>query len=235
MEQGGNSYEGSPIPEHPAKRVPWGLREVGLGIGCLGVWMAVAFGAALVVRALEWRSVFAPLLAALEVLLLAPVWWLAVRRYGARLGDLGLTRFRLRDLGLGVVLLVPALWLSGLYQTWLAGQGLEMQPGLEQALQQAPWPVVLITTAVVLAPLVEEIFFRGFLYAGFRTRLPWGVSAVLSAGLFALLHLQPLAAPVLFLLGLLFAYLYHRSGSIWPAIVLHLLVNTVGVLGVYLV
>ncbi|MFO7718201.1 MAG: CPBP family intramembrane glutamic endopeptidase [Thermodesulfobacteriota bacterium] len=216
------------------RAVPWGLRDVWLGIVCLVAWMLIAFGAAVVLRRMHWPGLATPLLAALELVLFLPVWWLAVRQYGARWRDLGLSGFRLRHLGLGVVLFVPVLGISAVYQTWLAQQGLEMQPGLEQVLSGGPFPVLLAVTVVVLAPLAEEVFFRGFLFAGIAKRLSWPVGAVLSAFLFALLHVQPLAVPPLFLLGLLFAVLYQRSGSIWPAIILHATLNALALIGVYL-
>mgnify|MGYP006433290787 CR=1 FL=1 len=215
------------------RRVPWGLQDVWLGIVCLVAWMLIAFGVAVIVRQMHWSGLSTPLLAALELMLFLPVWWLAVRQYGARWRDLGLSGFRLRYLGLGVVLFVPVLWISAVYETWLAQKGLEMQPGLEQVLSGAPFPVLLAVTVVVLAPLAEEVFFRGFLFAGLAKRFSWPIAAVLSAFLFALLHVQPLAVAPLFLLGLLFAVLYQRSGSIWPAILLHATLNTLALIGVY--
>ena len=96
-----------------------------------------------------------------------------------------------------------------------------------------PSPGLFIFAAVIIAPLVEEIFFRGFLFAGLKKRFSWPKAMFISSGLFALLHLRPLAAPPIFILGVVFAYLYQRSGSIWPAIFIHALVNSLAVMWVF--
>jgi membrane protease YdiL (CAAX protease family) len=81
---------------------------------------------------------------------------------------------------------------------------------------------------------VEELFFRGFLYAGLAQRYSWRKAAVISSALFALIHLQPLAIAPIFILGYIFAYLYRRSGSIWPAVVMHVATNALGLGAAYL-
>jgi membrane protease YdiL (CAAX protease family) len=87
---------------------------------------------------------------------------------------------------------------------------------------------------VVVAPVVEELFFRSFLFAGLRKRYGWQKAGLISAALFAVIHLQPLAAIPIFLLGCLFAYLYQRSNSVWPAIVMHVATNALGLGAAYL-
>jgi membrane protease YdiL (CAAX protease family) len=78
----------------------------------------------------------------------------------------------------------------------------------------------------LLAPLAEEIFFRGFVFRSYlRTRGPL-VAYVASSLLFASLHLNlPALLPIMGL-GLLFSAAYHRTGSIVPGIVGHALNNS---------
>ncbi len=85
----------------------------------------------------------------------------------------------------------------------------------------------------ILAPLVEEIFFRGFLFQGFRARYGWVPGLLLSSAIFGLAHLDPVALIPTFILGCVLAYLYQRSNSIWPSVSLHVLVNTVGLVSAY--
>ena len=66
-------------------------------------------------------------------------------------------------------------------------------------------------------------------------RWGWKVGLVLSAGLFALVHIFPTSFLPIFLLGAIFAYLYQISGSIWPGILLHTTVNALAVLVTYAV
>jgi CAAX protease family protein len=94
----------------------------------------------------------------------------------------------------------------------------------------APVQVLLIVFA---APISEEICFRGMLYGGLRERLP-RVGAALVAGLvFGLLHALTglTAVPPLVAFGFLLCLLYERTGSIVPGILLHMLNNSVALLG----
>jgi membrane protease YdiL (CAAX protease family) len=78
---------------------------------------------------------------------------------------------------------------------------------------------------VLAAPFFEEVLFRGVLFAGLRDSLgPW-TAGLASSMLFALLHSDPQALLVLTALGGIFAALYHKTGSLWPAILAHSLWN----------
>ncbi|MFM8415649.1 MAG: lysostaphin resistance A-like protein [Planctomycetota bacterium] len=101
-------------------------------------------------------------------------------------------------------------------------------------LRRDPWAVGLVlASAVVAAPLVEELFFRRILQGWLETRLPQadGLGAItISAAAFALAHQgQGLAYVPLFPLGLVLGILAHRTGSIVPCILLHALFNAVSV------
>jgi membrane protease YdiL (CAAX protease family) len=96
-----------------------------------------------------------------------------------------------------------------------------------------PSSVILLgLLAVVLAPLAEEYVFRGFLFGAFQnTRLGVVGSAILLSVAWSVMHWgyssQNLVA--LFGLGLLFAYIVWRTGSLWPAIIGHGANNLVAV------
>ena len=78
---------------------------------------------------------------------------------------------------------------------------------------------------MLVGPVAEETFFRGFVFAGLRSRYDWRVAAAISAALFAAAHLQLTFFIPAFALGFLFAYLYQRSNSIWPGLIFHMLLN----------
>jgi membrane protease YdiL (CAAX protease family) len=85
--------------------------------------------------------------------------------------------------------------------------------------------------AVVAAPIAEEVFFRGFLFSGIGRRYGYGWGAVASALLFSIAHvMQPGAFLPIFLLGLLLAWLYMRTGSIWACITAHFAYNSIALL-----
>ncbi|MGD8624266.1 MAG: CPBP family intramembrane metalloprotease [Anaerolineae bacterium] len=219
----------------PAPPVPWTSRDVWLGVGGLVLWLLLALGLVLL------ASFFAPdmnvglLISLLELALLLPVWWLALRKYGARWQDLGLRGFRGVALGMGCGLMFLSFLFNGLYNTLLALFDLQAQPDLIPLLAELDSPWFLLVGAILVAPVVEEIFFRGFVYAGLRARYGWKRAAVVSALLFAAIHLQPTAALPIFVLGLIFAFLYEWSSSIWPAIVMHFASNALAIGAAYLV
>ena len=82
--------------------------------------------------------------------------------------------------------------------------------------------------AVVLAPIGEEWLFRGFLYGGLRRQFGSLFSAILSSGCFAVLHgYSWMGLLAVFLYGLVFCWLYQRSGSLLPGILVHAIYNGV--------
>lgn len=91
--------------------------------------------------------------------------------------------------------------------------------------------------SVFLAPLVEETLFRGVVFGSLRPRRRV-LAYALSTGLFSLLHVWQYilvsadASLLVYALqyipsGVALAYCYERSGSIWPPVFLHMLLNTV--------
>jgi uncharacterized protein len=121
----------------------------------------------------------------------------------------------------------------------LVGLGLLFQvAGFDAPEQQALQDVVgggmdallAVVLAVVLAPVVEELVFRGALHQGLRRRTGFWPAAVLSSAIFAVVHVEVVASsPVflvqLFLLGVLFAWLLERTGNLLAPVVAHLAFN----------
>lgn len=81
---------------------------------------------------------------------------------------------------------------------------------------------------VVVAPIAEELFFRGFLYQALRRWRGTTQGIVLSAVVFALPHVSPLIIPSIFALGVILAYLFEKRGSVVAAIAAHATFNLVG-------
>ncbi len=78
--------------------------------------------------------------------------------------------------------------------------------------------------AVLAAPAGEEMFFRGFVFGGFSK---WGFwpAALLSGGLFALVHFDPGSVIPFTGLGIVMAWLFWSRGSLWDSIIFHVLFN----------
>lgn len=88
---------------------------------------------------------------------------------------------------------------------------------------------------VVIAPIVEETLFRGFIFKGLQNSFGFWPAAIVSAGLFALAHGQLNVALDTFILGLFLAYLFSKSDSIWPSVILHASKNAIAFTVLFLV
>ena len=82
---------------------------------------------------------------------------------------------------------------------------------------------------VILAPISEEVCFRGLLFGGFRNRLPMWPAALIAGAVFGLLHATTgwSAVPALIFFGLVLAVVYEKTESIWPPILIHMLNNAI--------
>jgi CAAX protease family protein len=79
---------------------------------------------------------------------------------------------------------------------------------------------------IAIAPLVEEFFFRGFLYQAFRNRIGVWAAAGASGLIFGAIHFKPEFLVPLAALGILLAWLFEKTGSLWPCIAVHAVNNT---------
>lgn len=98
--------------------------------------------------------------------------------------------------------------------------------------------VLIAVSAILVAPILEEAVFRGIVQsvmvevAGEAKR--WGV-VFIAAFVFAIIHANTAtwenwqALPGLFVLGLVLGWLYERSGSLWPGIIVHMGFNTLNI------
>lgn len=88
--------------------------------------------------------------------------------------------------------------------------------------------IVYGVVACVLAPPIEELFFRGFLFPAIRSRLGIVPGVLLGGALFGLAHAAPPAAMLqLALLGVALCVLYQRTDSLLPCVGVHAVHNTV--------
>jgi uncharacterized protein len=180
----------------------------------------------------DFRSAGGLVMAALSVdLALLLVTYLRFIRPGViTSADLGLSRSGLiHHVGVGLGVGVLVLVVSGLVQTALRLIGVQ-QTQLEGLLYVRSFPLVGFLAVVfaggVLAPIAEELYFRGFVFGVYhRTRGPL-VSYGVTSLVFATLHLNPQALLPILVLSLILCYTYKRTGSIVPGIVAHAVNNS---------
>jgi membrane protease YdiL (CAAX protease family) len=112
------------------------------------------------------------------------------------------------------------------------------EPVEQQLLQDAMAggvPLVLVMVlAIVVAPLAEEVIFRGVLFRALASRSTVTLGVVLSAAVFAVIHFevafsQPVALLGLFTIGALLAVAYHLTGNLFVPIIAHGVFNAISI------
>ena len=94
----------------------------------------------------------------------------------------------------------------------------------------ASFAVIAVLVIAVLTPVWEEVLFRGAFLDGLSRRLRPAVAIILSAALFAAVHIVPLSFPYLFTLGIALALLRRFHQNLWAPILLHATNNALVVL-----
>ncbi|MFC5069201.1 CPBP family intramembrane glutamic endopeptidase [Flaviflagellibacter deserti] len=137
--------------------------------------------------------------------------------------------------------LKPMLWALGfiVLVALVEGRLAEMYPSIQQLFGLAQDPLALAISAVVimvLAPIGEELVFRGFLYTAFRERWGYAPSLIVVSVLFSAMHFEPTMMYPLLVLPLAFAlgWLREKSGGVFAPILLHMIVNDWAFLSTYL-
>lgn len=120
--------------------------------------------------------------------------------------------------------------------------------GLSGWVRESPGVAVpaIVLVVIVFGPAVEELVFRGVVFNGLYRLGAWismrsngakstaqppgkavfALSALASSALFALLHLEPVLAPVLVILAVILCSLFRRTGSLLPCFVAHATFNS---------
>lgn len=91
-------------------------------------------------------------------------------------------------------------------------------------------PVGAIFAIVIVAPLAEEMLFRGLILRGFLNRYTFWRSIIVSALLFGAVHENLWQFPSAVIIGLLLAWWFAKTRSLWPCVLGHALFNGLGVL-----
>jgi len=90
-----------------------------------------------------------------------------------------------------------------------------------------PWlKWLIIITVVLIGPVTEEVFFRGFLYPALRRKLPAATAIVLNGLLFALIHQGLSEILPIFVLGVAMAFLFEKTHSLVSCSVFHVCHNS---------
>lgn len=146
----------------------------------------------------------------------------------------GFNRSPLRSVGIGcatiaVALPVALVGIGGLISLLVKRLGIDLQPqAAVELVKNTKSPLELVVlgfAAVVLAPVAEEVLFRGVLFTALRQR-GYEVGAWLGTSvLFAVIHGNVAALLPLMFLAVVFAWLYVRTGNLLASITAHCVFN----------
>lgn len=101
------------------------------------------------------------------------------------------------------------------------------EKAMEQIMDAPVW-ITLISVSV-FAPLFEEWLCRGMVLRGLLQKTHPASAILVSAAFFAVLHMNPWQALPAFLLGILFGYVYYKTGSLKLTMLMHCVNNTMAV------
>ncbi|WP_295939439.1 CPBP family intramembrane glutamic endopeptidase [uncultured Alistipes sp.] len=104
---------------------------------------------------------------------------------------------------------------------------LSLMPEVPNAYGRGAWAIL---TLVVMAPLFEEVIFRGVLLESTRAKYGTMAAWFISSAIFGIVHVHPTVAVNAFALGLVFGFVYMRTGSLWSVIILHAINNGIAYL-----
>ena len=124
-------------------------------------------------------------------------------------------------------IMMAALQGSG-YMKWIESLGVDPVQEVVKLLQQSNDPLVIslmAIAAVIVAPLCEELVFRGYLYPLAKKYAgPW-IGGLFSAVIFGCAHGNLAALLPLTIFGILMVIIYQKTGSLWATIAVHFCFN----------
>ena len=134
---------------------------------------------------------------------------------------------------LGILFLVPGAqfmsssvtgMISMVFPQWLE----DYMNLIENAGLSGEVSTLMMIYSVCLAPFSEELIFRGVTYRIARSAFPFWIANFIQAVLFGVFHMNPLQGCYTFVLGLFMGYICEKGGTLYHAILFHLLFNLWG-------
>ena len=159
-------------------------------------------------------------------------WLFGMRKYRCSWQSLGFRSFKpWRGLALSAAVVGLGILISYLYELLLGGADIQASNDMYTALTDSGFGIATVAiTAVIVAPFAEETFFRGFLFAGISKRWGYSWGVIVSGALFAVAHVGSGGLVPIFILGMMLAWLYIKTGSLWPCIFAHFAYNSLALL-----
>ena len=229
-----------PAHEVVFENAPWGVGEaIIIFLIAFVAASIVAFFLALVLKGLYSTTTASIILiflssVVLYAFLLAGTFYSVKVRHGSNLSALGLRlhglgKGVLMGFGVGVPLFFAAIFVAYIVQKIFGPTNTDQVSNsvnrIASGSVSAGLIALLAITLVVLAPICEEIFFRGYLYPALRNRMSKQPAMVLNGLLFAAAHFELIGFLPRFLLGWGLCYIYEKNRTLGGPITGHALYN----------
>ena len=128
-----------------------------------------------------------------------------------------------------IILLCIPLLLSAQFIAGILNEALDLTDTNQELFISMSHNIFGVLSIAIVVPILEEFLFRGAI-EGHLLRKGWSPkwAILVSALIFGIIHGNPAQIPFAFLIGLLFGWLYYRTGSLVPGIVGHIINNSFG-------
>ena len=219
--------------------IPWTVWQVILSLGIAAIVLVVALGVvALLTREnddsiVSQQTLLLGATLALNGVMLLTVWYFAIRPAGGSWALLGFRRIAPISTTLIVILGIASAQAVVIAYTqvvhWLDYDALIPGDTFESLDIDAVSFIIIAMSAIVFAPLFEEMFFRGFMYQAFRKSMPLWPAVLLSSAIFGIVHLDAAIMIPIALVGMILLGIYRWTGNLWSSIITHAGYNAFGI------
>ena len=236
----------------PARKNPTDKKKVAITCLALSAWtMAVVFGAQFLVaypmhwilgdnlNSPVWSAIYTALVYLLSLILIALLPWKLFKKWKTNREELGLsglptwTDIGLAPIGYAVsILLAYVLTAAFSFLPWFNAAEAQnvgfnnISSGLDR--------VVAFLALAVVAPIAEELIFRGWLYGKLRAHVNMAVSIIIVSLLFAIAHLQWNVGVTVFAMSVVNCLLREITGTIYSGTILHIIRNAIAFYAVFI-
>ena len=226
--------------DDPVITVPWKISDVAMASALVVVGFLALFAALEIVTYTttpDTKLSLTPWLIAFysvaEGLMVLAVWIFAIKKYRVRWRKLGLTiPSNSMHWSLSIMAIIISLTFTGIYVAIVNFIGIDalIPTALpSETLGHGLSRIFNIAAIIIWAPFAEELFFRGFFLVSLIPLLGPLRASIVSAAIFAIVHLSLATMLPILITGLIFSWLYLKTRSIWHPIAAHATQNLIAV------
>jgi membrane protease YdiL (CAAX protease family) len=226
--------------DNPVIAVPWKISDTAMACALVVVGFLTIFATLQILTDITnsdtelnltpWLIAF---YSAAEGLMVLAVWIFAIKKYRIRWRKVGLTTpSNSVHWSLSIMAVIMSLAFSGAYVAIINFIGIDaLIPTAipSETLGHGLSRIFNIAAIIIWAPFAEELFFRGFFLVSLIPLLGPLRASIVSAAIFAIVHLSLATMIPILITGLIFSWLYLRTRSIWYPIAAHAIQNLIAI------